>query len=107
MAAAITTGIVQKRDVSGYSVLSGSTERRLYEGFVQGTKASQSDWFAATAFTTNTANFVSFDCFLKCATTNDYCTDTVVYYQDNGRIVLQGVTASAATAFLRAVWFDS
>ena len=109
MAAALITPAVIQRHPVAMGVHSGSTERRLMEGWAEGTKVTAGDWFAATAFglsTSQTAQLVNFECVLRSASTNDYVADTVVYFQDTGRIVLQGATASAATAFLKLRWYE-
>lgn len=107
-AAAMTTGVIQKRDVTS-TVVSGSTERRLYEGWCEATKVTAGDWVALTAFgltTSQTAGFSHAKCYLR--DTNRICSEEkeIIYNQDNGRIILGGATASAATAYLQVWWYQ-
>jgi len=106
-AAAMTTGVIQKRDIVS-TVHSGSTERRLVEGWCEATKVSAGDWVAATAFmgTSQTAQLVDVKAFLRDVNRIYSEEKEIIYNQDNGRIILGGATASAATAFMKVWWYE-
>lgn len=105
-AAAITTGVVMTRSIGPYSVKSGTTKRRLMEGWCEGTKVTAGDWVAATAFvgSAQTAQIVQVEATIR-DTNRTLWDELITYNEDNGRILLGGATASAATAFVRVQWY--
>lgn len=102
-AAVITAGMVQKKALPS-SLISGSTERRLAKIYLQGTKATQNDWFLLSSYLSS-SEVVNIASIYACvdAGSNVVSLDTFTYDSSDAKVVLSGATTG--TSFIEVTYW--
>jgi len=98
-AAVITASTVQKREICS-SIISGSTEKRLCELYIEGTKVTQNDWFLLSSYlsTADCSNIAQVFAIIdpETGSANVPELDTWTYTSQTAKAVLSGTTVGKA-----------
>jgi len=98
-AAVITATAVQKYEVAS-SIISGSTEKRLVQVFLEGPKAAQNDWFLLSTYlsTADCSNVAQVYATVdgEGSSYNVPVLDTWSYTSADAKIVLSGATTGVS-----------
>jgi len=107
MAAAVITATTVQKELISSTIISGSAERRLVRLYLEGPKATQSDWFLLSTYlgATDAANVLSYNAVTM--NSSNACvaeaTTGLTYDQDDYKLVLG--SATVGTTFAEVIYY--